>query len=339
MRMGSPQILFITATRIGDAVLGSGLLAHLVQTRPDAQFTIACGPAARPLFEAVPRLRQIIEIRKQRRAGGHWLALWRQTVKTSWDTIVDLRSSGVSFLLRAKRRHILSPFKTDEHRVERMSKVLTKVPLAPKIWTGPEHQTRAAELLPEPNRALALGPTANWHGKQWPIERFVTLAFGLTAPGAALAGAPILVLGGPGEEKIAAPLLTALAEHRVINLVGTTHLLTASACLARSRLFVGNDSGLMHLAAASGCPTLGLFGPSREEHYAPWGALTATARGEPFEAIVNETFDRFAPRSYMTALTEERVHQAALALFNRSGELSPSLGTMISPLEAAETHE
>ncbi|MHB8528837.1 MAG: glycosyltransferase family 9 protein, partial [Caulobacteraceae bacterium] len=54
----------------------------------------------------------------------------------------------------------------------------------------------------------------------------------------------------------------------------------------RARLFIGNDSGLMHLAAASGTPTLGLFGPSDEALYAPWGPLARVARGpRTFEEI------------------------------------------------------
>ena len=58
---------------------------------------------------------------------------------------------------------------------------------------------------------------------------------------------------------------------RAIDLIGRTDLLTASAILRRATLFIGNDTGLMHIAAASGVPTLGLFGPSPIDQYAPWG--------------------------------------------------------------------
>jgi len=60
-------------------------------------------------------------------------------------------------------------------------------------------------------------------------------------------------------------------------LVGELAVPEAAAVLARCALFVGNDSGLMHLSAATGTPTLGLFGPSRVEEYAPAGRYTATA--------------------------------------------------------------
>ena len=58
------HILFVSATRIGDAVLSTGLLSYLVERYPDARFTIAAGPVAAPLFEAVPRLERIIVIDK-----------------------------------------------------------------------------------------------------------------------------------------------------------------------------------------------------------------------------------------------------------------------------------
>jgi ADP-heptose:LPS heptosyltransferase len=74
---------------------------------------------------------------------------------------------------------------------------------------------------------------------------------------------------------LAAPVLAALPG--AIDLVGTLTLPEAAACLARCTLFVGNDSGLMHLAAAAGTPTLGLFGPTQAAEYAPAGSRTAVA--------------------------------------------------------------
>jgi ADP-heptose:LPS heptosyltransferase len=86
-----------------------------------------------------------------------------------------------------------------------------------------------------------------------------------------LPGAIPAVFAGPGEAEraLAAPLLAALPD--AIDLVGRLSLPEAAACLARCTMFVGNDSGLMHLAASAGTPTLGLFGPTPAAEYAPAG--------------------------------------------------------------------
>ena len=57
------RLLFITSTRIGDAVLSSGLLAHLIQNSPECRVTIACGVDAVPVVEAVPGIERIIPIK------------------------------------------------------------------------------------------------------------------------------------------------------------------------------------------------------------------------------------------------------------------------------------
>ncbi len=75
------------------------------------------------------------------------------------------------------------------------------------------------------------------------------------------------------ERAMAASLLAELPD--AIDLVGRLSLVEVAACLARCALFVGNDSGLMHLAAAAGAPTLGLFGPTSHEEYAPAGVKAA----------------------------------------------------------------
>src|SRR6185312_14740548 len=79
------------------------------------------------------------------------------------------------------------------------------------------------------------------------------------------------VIAGPGETEaaMARPVLQELPA--AIDLVGRLTLPEIAAFLSRASLFVGNDSGLMHLAAAAGTPTLGLFGPTDAVEYSPTG--------------------------------------------------------------------
>ena len=95
----------------------------------------------------------------------------------------------------------------------------------------------------------------------------------------------------------------------------------AAAALERASLFVGNDSGPMHLAAAAGAPTLGLFGPSRDEVYAPWGDAAAVVRTpESCDALrARPDYDRRAGGSLMGSLEVDAVAEAAEALLRRVG--------------------
>ena len=72
---------------------------------------------------------------------------------------------------------------------------------------------------------------------------------------------------------------TSGARDRLIDLAGRADLLTTYACLKRARLFIGCDSEMLHLASASGAPTLGLFGPSDERIWGPWGERGVAQRG------------------------------------------------------------
>ena len=115
------------------------------------------------------------------------------------------------------------------------------------------------------------------------------------------------------------PLIAALPPARVIDLVGRTDLLTAAAILRRSALFIGNDTGLMHLAAASGTPTLGLFGPSPVERYAPWGRCTGVAMTTPSgAALFPPGFDHRTTDTLMDGLSVAEVERAARDLWHRA---------------------
>ena len=313
------KILFITATRIGDAVLSTGLLHHLAQTYPQARFTVACGAVAAPLFQHAPFVDKVIPMVKGRKGrlklGSHWRDLWRQTVGSWWHMVVDLRGSAMAYLVPTCRRRVLKSSWAEQHRLIHLASALgLNQPQAPVLWSSFAHQAHAAELIPHDGvKTLAIAPAANWGGKQWPAERFTQVALALTAPDGPLAGARIAVLAAQTEAHIARPVLEAIPQDRRIDLIGQVDLPTMGACLARTDLFIGNDSGLMHMAAASGCPTLGLFGPSSEVFYGPWGDRTRSLRGpRSFTDICHAPdFDHRSQDCLMLDLTADKVIAAA----------------------------
>ncbi|MFZ4607938.1 MAG: glycosyltransferase family 9 protein [Caulobacter sp.] len=312
-------ILFIGPSRIGDAVLASGLIKKLADEAPGARFTIAVGPAAAPLFAEVPGLDRLIVMQKQK-GSGHWLLLWNQVRHTHWALVIDMRGSATSTFLRRDRRAVHRKATGEPvHKVIEAAALLTLQddPPPPYLFTSAEIEARAVELLGEGGPILAMGPAANWLGKTWPIERFARVAIELLDVDGPMAGGRLLILGGPDDTRYVEPLARTLPRDRVIDLTGQLDLLTAYAVLKRARLFVGNDSGLMHLAAAAGTPTIGLFGPSDDRLYAPWGPDTRVVRGprefEQFKAIdpgLNQTI------GHMMDLPVDQVVAAARELLD-----------------------
>ncbi|WP_085905422.1 glycosyltransferase family 9 protein [Kiloniella majae] len=321
------RILFITSNRIGDAVLSNGVLQSMLDQYPGAKVTIATGSIVASLYEAVPGLEEIIPVSKLK-YHAHWLKLWARCVKKRWDVVVDMRGTGISYFLAAKRRLIHTSKDGQVHRVVELSKVLDSVePPSPVIWTDANHNKKAAELIPDGKEVLAIGPAANWSGKQWPAENFSQLVQMLVRPGGLLPDARLVVLAASHEREQIASVLTSLPENRVIDLIGHD-LVTVAACLKRSSLFVGNDSGLMHLAAAAGVKTLGLFGPSPEWRYHPWGGDCACVRTpESYREIINHpNYDyRHGAESYMRSLAVDTVVTAAEELYNRGHNMDPVL--------------
>jgi heptosyltransferase III len=267
------RILFVTSNRLGDAVLSTGLLDHLIHTHPEARITVACGPVAEGVFARMPNLERIIVLDK-RAYRMHWLPLWACAATTIWDLVVDIRGSALAWMVPTRRRAVMR--RRPGHKIVQLGAILgLDPPPLPVTWTASEDRARAAALLPPGRPVIGLGPTANWSPKIWPVERYAALFEALvTGP---LPGAVPAVFAGPGEAEraMAAPLIDALPA--AIDLIGRVTLPEAAACLARCALFVGNDSGLMHLAAAAGAPTLGLFGPTPAHEYAPAGSRAAVA--------------------------------------------------------------
>ena len=143
-----------------------------------------------------------------------------------------------------------------------------------KRWPGlppmpfADYQPPGAVVLPE-TPYLCLMPGSTWPSKAWPGEHFLALA-----RRARLAGREVAVLGTADERDICA----FVAQDGCLNLCGRTTLVQAAAWLRGAWAALGNDSGLSHLAAACGTPTLALYGATDPGGSTPWGPRTQALR-------------------------------------------------------------
>ncbi len=164
---------------------------------------------------------------------------------------------------------------------------------------GPPTVTQASPLLPglvpEMPAGLDQGPpvwamgvgTTYGQAKDWPLPRvleFVSAVVDQEGVRVVLLGQgdPFSVPAESGAGSLPRVRRELAGGPGVVDLIGRTSLQTAAGILSGARIFVGNDSGLMHLAAALGTPTVGIFGSSDPGWTAPLGALTAVVAPEGF---------------------------------------------------------
>lgn len=312
--MADEEILIITGSMIGDVVLTTGVIDRIVRDRPDARFTLVCSPATAILFRHPPAQATTIPLVKKPR-GGHWFDLYRTLGGRRWAAIYDFRRTGFSRLLKGPKAYPRRQADAVVHKAREAATILgaDTAPLDPVIWLDEAARADVPEALQDASRPLlALGPGASRLGKTWPVERFTEIARRLTAPGGRLENGHVAVVGGPMDKAASDAIASGLdAPGRFVDMAGAD-LLKTSAALSRAALFIGNDSGMMHLAAASGAPTLGLFGPTDERLYGPWGTRAKAVRPQGVDFAFGKTSRTVrTDETQMDALTVDAVEAAA----------------------------
>jgi ADP-heptose:LPS heptosyltransferase len=267
------RILIISSNRLGDSILSSGIINFLKKNNPNARLTYVCGPIPGSLFRFSMEIDNLI-ITKKKSFSFHWIKVWFQTFYNFWDLVIDLRGTGLSFFVLTKKRVIFRSKEQNIHAVEQISKIIGNEKLPPKINIEKKLLTKISYLnllikKKRSNKLIIIAPTANWIGKVWPIERYSKLIMKLKNNKYLIN--PLFIIVAPIEESKFAKKLLKLKNVKILNLIGKTNLGEIFLIMKECSLFIGNDSGLMHLAAASGIPTVGLFGPSNSKKYRPWG--------------------------------------------------------------------
>jgi len=168
-------------------------------------------------------------------------------------------------------------------------------------------ETSAAKLVSPGERVAILNPGAGWGAKQWPPERYGEVARAL----AKLAITP-LVNFGPGEEQLAS---TAVSTSNGVARPISCSLGELIALTRRARLFIGGDTGPMHLAAALQVPVIAIFGPTDPARNGPYGTRSIVLRNHESQTSLSHTS---TPDPGLLKLTPQEVITAARRLLEES---------------------
>lgn len=330
------KILIIKLRYIGDVLLATPTLRAIKAARPDVRVTMMVNRGTEGVLSGNPDIDEILVLDK-----GSVVAQWRLIVelrRRRFDTVIDLTDgdrsaflswvSGASVRIGFNDEHrrrgvcysaIVPPQPGLRHRVERDLAALKSlgVPASeqqPKLWLTEEDEASADQLLDRlgirRERALiVLQPGARYWFKAWPAERFAELADRLASEYDCQ-----VLIGGSKDEEALAQRIHEAATCRPVSIAGRTTLKQFAAIAKRASLFVGNDSGAMHIAAAMGTPMVALFGPSNPDEWGPRGGQAQVLyKGLDCRACFHPTCER-GELNCMRQLLVEAVYVASAQL-------------------------
>lgn len=295
-------ILIIQLGDIGDAVLTLPFVGALSRTFPKRSLVLCVREHARELLEDCPQVHQVLSVNKQKRMLkaelAHQLRFLRDLRRNKCTMAIELRTgtrgATIAVLSGAHTRvaryandgtlwrnrlftHLVKPTReyrqyAAQHNLNIMAPFgLFEEDPRPHILVT-EHRRRKAKAIfqkariPEDKPLVAVHPFSLWKYKEWPVSEMASLLDRIQVE----YRCNIIVTGAPSERKPAGDLID-ICQYKPYNLAGETSIGELPAVLAACTLFVGVDTAALHIAAAVGIPTVGIFGPSSWTNWAPRG--------------------------------------------------------------------
>jgi len=301
------RILLIRLREIGDVVFTTPAIRAIRRQFPDAYITYMVEPAAAPVVRGNPHLNEVIVTRGLRGAAGAVddLAIIRRVRAGHYDVVVDFhsgpRSSLIAFLSGATRRigydvpgrgwmyttRVPRPREIRaRHAVANQWDLLDTLGIqTPDPMRSPTEMAvdaRAADAVAarllalgvlDPHELIVLHVSAGNPFRRWPADAFASLVATLVHD---RPRRRIVVVSGPSEKDAAARVID-LARSRVGAeerdcILPAQHFTLAElrALMDRASLFVGGDSGPLHIASTSAVPIAGIYGPTLPVRSEPW---------------------------------------------------------------------
>jgi len=344
------RILIIKLISVGDVLFTTPAVRALRLGFPKAHLAYLVGSWSKGVIEDNPNLNEIIVYDAPRHSPDRWrawldsLSCLRELRRKRFDLAVIFHRTSFAGLLallagipnrigfdyhgqgRFLTRKVA--YESGKHEVDRYLDVIRSLRLSPAgLWTemqvGRKEQNYAFELLRacglKPGEKLVtilLGggknPGTFMPTKRWPADRFARLIDEMVRR----FQVKVLLVGGSGDEEVVKNVVSQM-KSQAVNLVGKTTFKQLAAVLQRCQLFIGGDSGPLHIAAAVGTPTLGIFGPSDprlvaprgEKHLAVWKRVSCSPCYWPDTVAAGHDFSRCSRNTLecMTAIHVEDV--------------------------------
>ena len=267
------KFLVIRFSSLGDCILLCPLLDYLKRSGAE-EVVVLTKRAYAGLFASATGVDRVVALDK----GAGVASLWRTAseFRGRGYTIIDAHGSLRSRLLCARAGR--ADVRIEKNTRQRISLIVWKRPAdlptmleryarlcaplgitTPQLAPGgihiPDEAAQKAGTAMGNASYIAVAPGSRWPAKRW--NGFAKLCETLARDDR------ILLVGDSADREFTAPIARALGD-RCLDIAGTPSLMETAAHIARCRLFVGNDSGLMHLAEAVGVPVVALFGPTVE---------------------------------------------------------------------------
>ena len=296
------KVLVVRLDAIGDVLLSEPALRMLRTRFPNATVHLVANPASAMVLEGSPSVDRVIPYRAPWHAlwrGGsvHWRAetaeLWRLSAQLRaerYDVAFELRGDyrDIVFAATAAPKLLVGSgirgggrlldgdavLPENGHQVELAAAIASygaNVPTvdAPRVHPTERHYAKAREHLGNGGATIALHLGAGFPSKSLPLDKFHAIVRSLIQTDR---NRRFVILGGQEERELVDKFLLGLpAETATIDLCAALSLLESAAVLAHCKLFIGNDSAPMHLAAAMGTPVVTFFGPSEPWKFHPYG--------------------------------------------------------------------
>lgn len=282
------RLIVRTPNWLGDTVMALPAMAAMRAAFANRTLIVAAPPAIAPLFHEATAVApdEIVSVEKGTeaatlaRVGADAAVLFPNSFRTAWvcrQAGVKQRwgygTSGRSLLLTRAVSRPGRVHQADYYRLLVEGLGVAVAEALPRFAVTTATQARAARMLEraglQPRTPLVgIAPGAAYgHAKRWPAPRFAALIAHLSA-----GGVSSVLVGAESDRAAGREIESALpAGITLVNLIGRTDLRLFAALLAACHVFVSNDSGAMHLAAAAGVPVAAIFGPTDERVTAPLG--------------------------------------------------------------------
>ncbi len=333
------RILVSRTDRIGDVLLSTPAIKALREAYPNAYISVVVSPYAKDVVHGNPHVDEVLVYDKDKKHKG-WFSSWRFSralKKKDFDLAVILHPTNrmhivtffaaikqrvgydrkLGFLLTKRVAH--TKHLGEKHELDYSLDLLRPIGILPKdralhmplkqeseIWADAVLRKNG---IKQHDKILAINPGASCPSKVWPADRFAHVADVL----ADKHNFKIVVLSGPKDVKLADEFMSYI-KHPVVNLAGKTSVSQLASVLKRSRLFISNDSGPVHIASALDIPVISIFGRSQKglspKRWGPVGAKNKVLHKDIgcVECLAHNCIKEFA---CLKAITIDEVVDAA----------------------------